>query len=131
MTVSEKAWREEYSFLDEEEIGDVFVAPDIEEAGKEPVSGYRREDLYFDFDLKRPLTVRELSPELSNRILERYGFDPYSEDVMHDSEILGTGDGDEFLRVGDRDQAVYFQIGDSPLPREPEYLQRERPRWRS
>lgn len=125
-------WRREYNFLAPEEIGTVFIADTSDGDNRsEPVRGYRREDLYFDFERNRPLTVRELSPQLSNAILDSYGFDPYSEDAFLDSETLLTEDGDEFLRIGYRDDAVYFGLNGSELPRRPDYLDAEKPRWRS
>lgn len=127
---SAQDWRREYNFLEPEDIGTAFLA-DTSEDASEDVTGYRREDLYFDFERKRPLTVRELSPQLSNSILDSYGFDPYSDDYFLDAEALLTEDGDEFLRIGRRDDAVYFSVGDSELPRRPDYVEVEEPRWRA
>jgi len=125
-------WRSEYSFLEPEEIGTVFIVDtSVAENRSEPVRGYEREDLYFDFERNRPLTVRELSPELSLAILDSYGFDPYSEDPFLDSDALLTEDGDEFLRTGYRDDALYLGLNGSELPRQPDYVEVEEPRWRS
>lgn len=122
-------WRREYNFLEPEDIGVAFVA-DTGIDDSEPGRGHK-EDLYFEFDRKRPVTVRELSPELSTSILDSYGFDPYSDDYFLKSEALLTEEGDEFLRIGYRDDAIYFEIGESSLPEQPEYLGSEEPRWRS
>lgn len=124
-------WRREYNFLEPDDIETVFLADTSEEEHSEPVRGYQREDLYFDFDRRRPLTVRELSPELSISILDNYDFDPYSNDAFLDSEALLTEDGDEFLRIGYHDDAVYFGIDDAELPNRPDYIEAEQPRWRS
>lgn len=131
MTVSDKRWSREYNFLEPDDVGKAFrVKPGSEEMD-EPVRGYDREDFYFDFPMRRKLTVRELSPELSTSILENYGFDPYSDDPFLDSEVLRTQDGDEFLRVGYRDDSVYFSLNGDSLPFDREYVEEEMPRWRS
>lgn len=122
-------WRREYNFLNPEDIGSVFLA-DTSISGDDRRGG-RKEELYFDFDRNRPLNIRELSPELSVSILDSYGFDPYSEDYFLNSEALLSEDGDEFLRVGYHDDAVYFGIGDAQLPDQPDYIQHEEPRWRN
>lgn len=127
---SSDEWRREYSFLEPEDIGSAFVSDTsiTEDTGE---ARGCREDLYFEFDRTRPVTVRELSPALSTSILDSYGFDPYSNDYFLKSEALLTEDGDEFLRIGYQDNAVYFEIGDSSLPEQPEYLEAEEPRWRA
>lgn len=131
MTVSNGRWSQEHSFLEPEDIGEVFIADTGSGNQTGPVRGYSREEMYFEFPMRRSLTVRELSPDLSTSILEHYGFDPYSEDPFLDSEVLSDETGDEFLRIGYRDDAVYFGLDDSSLPVEPEYIDSETPRWRS
>lgn len=123
-------WRREYNFLEPEDIGIAFLA-DTGEDDSEWGRSRRRDELYFDFDRERPINVRELSPELSISILDNYGFDPYSNDYSLKSEALLAADGDEFLRVGYSDDAVYLGIGDAELPTQPDYLEAEKPRWRS
>ncbi|WEL23188.1 hypothetical protein [Candidatus Nanohalovita haloferacivicina] len=131
MTVSDKKWSQEYSFLEPEDIDRAFIADTEVEGQSGPVHGFDREDIYFEFSMRRPLTVRELSPDLSTSILENYGFDPYSEDPFLDSEVVRTQEGEEFLRVGYRDNAVYFSVSGSSMPFEREYLDEESPRWRA
>lgn len=131
MTTEEKNWSQEYSFLDPEDIERAFqVEPESAEMDG-PTRGYNREDFYFEFPMRRRLTVRELSPDLSTSILENYGFDPYSDDPFLDSEVLRTHDGDEFLRIGYRDDSVYFSLNGASLPFEREYVEEESPRWRA
>ena len=123
-------WRREYDFLEPGDVTSVFIA-DTSTEGDTEGRGGRKEKLYFEFDRHRPITVRELSPELSNAILDNYGIDPYSEDYFLKSETLLTEDGDEFLRIGYRDDAVYLGLNGSELPRRPDYLEAKIPRWRS
>lgn len=131
MTAVEKDWRQEYSFLEPEDVDMVFRSEPGPEDQKGPVFGYDREDIYFEFPMRRSITVRELSPDLSTSILDHYGFDPYSRDPFLDAEVLISQEGDEFLRIGYRDEAVYLSLENASMPFDREYLEEERPRWRA
>lgn len=130
-TTDEAGLNDVHSFLEKEDISAVHIV-DIDEAlTRTPVRGCRKEDVFFDFSHYRSLKRAELSSDLSTAILDSYGIDPYSERSGIESRMVATQNRDQFLRIANRDYAVYLSINEAELPREPSYIETYEPRWRS